>query len=172
MMRIFLGVLMLTMVLSASHKKIFVNLDEQRLDAYENGKQIFGSRISSGKEGHETPTGTFKVLQKERNHRSNLWPKPNGGARMPYMLRISWSGVAMHQGYVPNHPASHGCIRVPRRMARKLFNWADIGTPVLVGGAIWHYYDGEESSMEMIGYTHSEHLHMDSDGYEIVELYD
>jgi lipoprotein-anchoring transpeptidase ErfK/SrfK len=158
--------------MSAAHKTIFVNLDEQRMEAYEDGKKVFGSRISSGKEGHETPTGTFKVLQKERIHRSNLWPRPNGGARMPYMLRITWSGVAMHQGYVPNRPASHGCIRVPRRMARRLFKWADIGTPVLVGGGIWHYFDGEKSSVEVIGYTRSGHLRTDHDGYEIVELYD
>ena len=172
MIRIFWSVLALTALLSASHKKIFVNLDEQRFDAYENGKQVFGARISSGKKGHETPTGTFKVLQKDRNHRSNLWPKPDGGARMPYMLRISWSGVAMHQGYVPNHPASHGCIRVPRRAARNLFKWADIGTPVLVGGDIWHFQDGEESSIEIVSYTHTEHHRTDNDGYEILDLYD
>ena len=171
-MRFIFFLLTVSLMVSASQKKIFVNLDEQRMTAYEDGNEVFSSRISSGKSGHETPTGTYRVLQKERDHRSNEWPKPHGGARMPYMLRITWSGVALHQGYVPGQPASHGCIRLPKPVARKLFKWAEIGTPVLVGGAVWRYFDGTGQTMEVISYSHSEHVRKDRDGYEIVDLYD
>ena len=58
--------------------------------------------------------GVFSVIQKDRYHHSNIY----SGAPMPFMQRITWSGVALHLGVVPGHPASHGCIRLPDAMAR------------------------------------------------------
>ena len=144
-------------------KKVFIDLSLQRAYAIENGVTLFEGRISSGKSGHETPTGSFTVLQKERMHRSNLYPEPTGGAKMPYMMRLTWDGVAMHQGYVSRHPASHGCIRLQRRFARKLFHWVDKGTLVTVGGDTSRYYKGRYGA----GSTYAK----DSDGYGIIEVY-
>jgi hypothetical protein len=115
-------------------KRIVVDLNRQKLYAYEDNRLFMSSRISSGKVGHETPSGKFKILEKQKVHISNLYPPPNGGAEMPYMLRIGWDGVAIHLGYVPNYPASHGCIRVPNGNAQRLYRWADVGTPVIVEG--------------------------------------
>jgi len=69
-----------------------------------------------------------------------LWPKPNGGAKMPYMLRLTNSGIAMHLGYVPNRPASHGCIRLEKGFAKEMFYWAEVGMPVYVEGDIGDYW--------------------------------
>jgi len=113
-------------------KSIDIDLAHQRL--YAKGHILFSSRISSGKSGHRTPTGTFRVLEKDRFHISNIYPEPHGGAKMPYMLRLTNGGIAVHQGYVPNHPASHGCIRVPKSTAIKLWRWANVGTRVRVYG--------------------------------------
>jgi len=160
-----LGLLFLPFSLSAQ-KEVFVDLSLQKAYAIENGETRFEGRISSGKSGHETPTGHFEVLQKKRMHTSNLYPKPNGGARMPYMMRLTWDGVAMHQGYVPKHPASHGCIRLPKRFAKKLFAWVDKGTQVTIGGDISQYYRGSTGRYEMgSAYT------KDKDGYAIIEIY-
>jgi len=117
-----------------AQKEIVVDLSEQRAYAYEDGDVVFSGRISSGKIGRETPIGTFRILEKKRYHRSNLWPKPNGGAKMNYMLRLTNSGIAMHLGYVPNRPASHGCIRMKNGFAQRMFKWAKVGTPVHVEG--------------------------------------
>jgi lipoprotein-anchoring transpeptidase ErfK/SrfK len=113
---------------------VMVDLSEQRAYAIENGSIIFDGRISSGKRGRETPEGEYTILQKKRHHRSNLWPKPKGGAKMPYMLRLTNSGIAMHLGNVPNRPASHGCIRLENGFAQKMFAWANVGITVYVEG--------------------------------------
>ena len=113
---------------------VMVDLSEQRAYAIENGSIIFDGRISSGKRGRETPEGEYTILQKKRHHRSNLWPKPKGGAKMPYMLRLTNSGIAMHLGNVPNKPASHGCIRLENGFAQKMFTWANVGITVYVEG--------------------------------------
>ena len=115
-------------------KYIVVNLSEQVAYAVEDGSVVFDGKISSGKKGRETPEGEYTILQKKRHHKSNLWPKPHGGAKMPYMLRLSNSGIAMHLGYVPNRPASHGCIRLKNGFAQKMFAWANVGTKVIVEG--------------------------------------
>jgi len=145
-----------------AEKEVFIDLSLQRAYAIENGVTLFEGHISSGKSGYETPTGSFKILQKERMHLSNLYPQPNGGAKMPYMMRLTWDGVAMHQGYVPRHPASHGCIRLQRRFAKKLFTWVSKGTRVIVGGDI-SQYDRGDSGLSL--YT------KDRDGYAIIEVY-
>jgi len=115
-----------------SSQYVIVDLSEQMAYALEDGDIVFEGRISSGKSGHETPEGT--VLQKKRHHTSNLWPKPKGGAKMPYMLRLTNTGIAMHLGYVPKRAASHGCIRLKNGFAQKMFKWIKVGTRVYVEG--------------------------------------
>jgi len=122
-----------------AYKEIVVDLSEQRAYAYEDGYILFEGRISSGIIGRDTPTGEFRVLQKKRYHRSNLWPKPNGGAKMNYMLRLTNTGIAMHLGHVPNRPASHGCIRMKSGFAQRMFQWAEVGMPVYVEGDAQEY---------------------------------
>ena len=141
--RIWIAFMAATVMLFGVEKVIMVDLSEQMAYAYEDGELRFSGRISSGKEGRETPTGSFTILQKKRHHRSNLWPKPNGGAKMPYMLRLTNSGIAMHLGYVPNYPASHGCIRMKNGFAQKMFAWARVGVPVRVFGNAQEYLDAK-----------------------------
>jgi hypothetical protein len=107
---------------------IVVSLDRQRLFLYGNGKLFAESPISSGTPGHPTPTGVFSIIQKNRFHRSNLY----ADAPMPYMQRITWSGVAMHTGALPGYPASHGCIRLPDAFAQKLWRYTRLGARVIV----------------------------------------
>ena len=129
-----------------ANKEMIIDLTTQKIYAYEDGKIILEGRISSGKRGYETPTGEFKILQKKRHHKSNLWPKPDGGAKMPYMMRLTNTGIAMHQGHVPKKPASHGCIRLQKYMAKKMFYWASVGTMVTIEGDISRYYDSSQYS--------------------------
>ena len=124
-----------------AYKEIVVDLSEQMAYAIEDGYVAFEGRISSGVTGRETPNGEYRVLQKKRYHRSNMWPKPNGGAKMNYMLRLSNAGIAMHLGHVPNKPASHGCIRMKSGFAQRMFKWARVGIPVYVEGDALDYLD-------------------------------
>lgn len=119
---------------AGASKKIVVDLSRQIATAYQNGEKVFSGRISSGKAGHRTPTGSFRILEKDRYHRSNLYPAPNGGAKMYYMLRLTNHGIALHLGRVPNYPASHGCIRMRNGFAQKMYRWANVGTRVYVKG--------------------------------------
>ncbi len=107
---------------------LIIVLGEQRVNIYRGETQILSSRVSTGRKGLETPSGIFSILQKQRWHRSNIY----SAAPMPYMQRITWSGVALHAGVVPNHPASHGCIRLPPNFATKLFRTTNVGAHVLV----------------------------------------
>lgn len=107
---------------------IIVSLTLQRAYAYRNGVPIGTSTISSGKAGHETPLGVFVILQKDIDHKSNLYD----GAPMPFMQRLTWDGVAMHAGNVPGYPASHGCIRLPAAFAKLRFGTTKIGLTVVV----------------------------------------
>jgi len=107
---------------------INISLDQQQLTLYSDGQPIAHSRVSTGKAGHGTPTGVFSIIQKDRYHRSNLYDD----ARMYFMQRITWSGVALHQGIVPNYPASHGCIRLPEAFARQLWGITKVGVRVTV----------------------------------------
>jgi lipoprotein-anchoring transpeptidase ErfK/SrfK len=107
---------------------IIVSIDKQHLTLYSDGIPIAHSRVSTGQPGHSTPTGVFSVIQKDRWHHSNLY----GDAPMFYMQRITWSGVAMHQGIVPNYPASHGCIRLPEAFAKQLWGITRLGVRVIV----------------------------------------
>ncbi len=108
-----------------------VSLDEQYLYVYRNGVAIGASPISSGRPGYATPTGIYTILQKEREHRSNLYDD----APMPFMQRLTWDGIAMHAGSLPGHPASHGCIRLPQAFAEKLFETSQRGAVVVIADA-------------------------------------
>lgn len=109
--------------------QVVISLKSQSLKVYNgSGTQIASSRISSGREGFETPTGVFSILQKNEEHYSNLYDD----APMPYMQRLTWSGVALHAGKLPGYPASHGCIRLPHAFAVKLFEMTRMGGRVIV----------------------------------------
>jgi lipoprotein-anchoring transpeptidase ErfK/SrfK len=108
--------------------QIVIATDKQQLTLYSGSQPIAHSRVSTGTPGHPTPTGVFSIIQKDRWHRSNIYDS----APMYYMQRITWSGVAMHQGIVPNHPASHGCIRLPEAFARQLWGITKLGVRVVV----------------------------------------
>ena len=128
-----LTVLLLIVPLYAK-KTIEIDLSNQKIYAKENGRVVFSGNVSTGKRGHPTPRGIFRVIDKERFHISNKYPEPNGGAKMPYMLRLTNRGIAIHQGHLPGYPASHGCIRVSKSTAKKLWRWGSIGTKVRIYG--------------------------------------
>lgn len=107
---------------------LVVSLNNQTVTVYDDGKVIAKSPISSGMRGHETPTGIFSILEKNRQHYSNLY----GGAPMPFMQRVTNSGVALHAGDLPGYPASHGCVRLPYSFARNLFGITDVGARVII----------------------------------------
>ncbi len=130
-----------------------ISLGEQRAYFYKAGQLVGISQLSTGREGKDTPIGTFKINQKDPDHASSRYgdyvdandnvvvpnidneldPKPPGthykGAPMPYFMRIV-GGVGMHAGYLPGYPASHGCIRMPEFMAENFYNNVEAGTPV------------------------------------------
>lgn len=109
------------------HFKIVITLSSQRAVMYKNGEVHLSSRVSTGKKGYRTPTGEFVVTHKHRTHTSTLYHSP-----MPYFMRLSCKAFGTHVGYVPNYPASHGCIRMPHDNARAFFNAAPRGTPVSI----------------------------------------
>lgn len=107
---------------------IIVSLKTQRAYAYRNGLPIGVSTVSTGAKGHATPTGIFTILQKRVVHKSNLYED----APMPFMQRLTWSGIAMHAGNLPGYPASHGCIRLPPAFAKLLFAVTRLGLTVVI----------------------------------------
>jgi lipoprotein-anchoring transpeptidase ErfK/SrfK len=107
---------------------VVISIDKQRLTLYSDGQPIAHSRVSTGVPGHPTPTGVFSIIQKDRWHRSNIYYN----APMYFMQRITWSGVAMHEGVVPNSPASHGCIRLPGAFARQMWGITKLGVRVII----------------------------------------
>ncbi len=134
-----------------------INLEQQKARFYMGSTLVGVSRISSGREGFGTPPGSYKILQKNADHISNIygvWKTPDGtvvnddvdlrkqpvpppgliyeGAPMPNFMRITQGGVGMHAGYIPGYPASHGCIRMPEKMSSIFFANVSIGTPVIV----------------------------------------
>ena len=133
-----------------------IDLEEQIAYLLQNGRPLLASPISSGRYGHLTGTGSFKVLEKERTHYSSMYgkivdargntivadadadmPVPRGGkfipAPMHYFMRFNGAD-GMHAGYLPGYPASHGCVRMPEQYAIALFNAVSVGTPVTVFG--------------------------------------
>lgn len=131
-----------------------ITLGEQRAYFYKSGMLVGISQLSTGREGLKTPTGTFSIIQKDKDHISSKYgdfvdahgqvvapnvsvddKKPPGshfkGAPMPYFMRIV-GGTGMHAGYLPGYPASHGCIRMPEFMAENFFKSVSLGTPVTI----------------------------------------
>jgi L,D-transpeptidase catalytic domain len=105
-----------------------VSLSDQRVTIYDAQGRILRAPVSSGQTGYETPAGIYSVIQKEAEHYSNLYDD----ASMPFMQRITWSGIALHAGALPGHPASHGCIRMPHGFAERLFDLTKMGMRVIV----------------------------------------
>ena len=108
--------------------KIVAVLDIQRMYVFQNDKLIGFSTISAGKKGKETPTGYFNILQKNIDHKSNLY----SNAPMPFMQRLTWDGIAIHGGHIPGYPASHGCIRLPHEFAKALYGITQMEQEVVV----------------------------------------
>ncbi len=135
--------------------RVVIDLSEQQAHLFRGNYQTASSRISSGREGHRTPVGSFRVIRKDADHRSSLYgdyvddggrvvrpnvdlrrrAPPRGshflGASMPFFVEFS-PGYGLHAGYLPGMPASHGCIRMPYWKARQFYNAAQVGTPVIV----------------------------------------
>jgi lipoprotein-anchoring transpeptidase ErfK/SrfK len=134
---------------------IVISLGDQRAYFYRGGKLVGVSAISSGRKGFDTPIGDFHVIQRDKDHASNLYGdyvsaggevlKHNAdtskdhappdstfqGAKMPFFIRFH-EGAGMHAGHLPGHRASHGCVRLPRFMAEHFFKNVELGTPVKV----------------------------------------
>jgi lipoprotein-anchoring transpeptidase ErfK/SrfK len=111
--------------------QIVVSIANQHVTLYSNGTQVAQGPVSTGVAGRPTPTGVFSIIQKDRFHHSNLY----SNAPMPYMERITWSGVALHEGPLPGYPASHGCIRMTHDFAARLWQVARLGVRVIVARA-------------------------------------
>lgn len=105
-----------------------VGLREQRISIYDAGGKIMEAPVSTGATGYETPAGIYSIVQKEEDHHSNLYDD----ASMPYMERITWSGMALHAGVLPGYAASHGCVRLPSTFAEQLYGISKLGMRVLV----------------------------------------
>ena len=105
-----------------------VSLVDQRIAVYDADGGVMRARVSSGRTNYETPVGIYAVLQKNRDHTSNLYED----ARMPFMQRMTWSGVALHGGALPGYPASAGCVRLPNKFANEIFELTKLGTRIIV----------------------------------------
>jgi len=110
---------------------LVVSVPTQRAHLYRNGVRIAVSTVSTGKRGDETPPGVYTILQKHKEHFSNLYD----AAPMPFMQRLTWDGIALHAGRIPGYPASHGCVRLPLEFARRLFEVSEMGMTVVVTAA-------------------------------------
>ncbi|GAA2853065.1 L,D-transpeptidase-like protein [Aminobacter aminovorans] len=107
---------------------IIVSVPDQMVHVYRNGIRIAASSCSTGKPGHGTPTGVFKILQKDKHHRSSTY----SNAPMPNMNRLTWSGIALHAGNLPGYPASHGCVRLPLGFSELLFGITKLDMTVVI----------------------------------------
>ncbi len=108
--------------------QIVISINQQKLHLYSDGKEVAETLVATGVPQLPTPTGVFSVIQKQRFHRSNIY----SGAPMPFMQRITWSGVAIHEGENIGHPASHGCIRMPHDFAVRLYDFTKVGVRVMI----------------------------------------
>jgi len=135
---------------------IVISLGQQTASFYKGGRLVGVSAISTGREGHDTPVGNYRIISKKESHHSNLYgnyvdangnvvvanvgirqdPMPPGtsfaGAPMPYWMRLTNSGVGLHAGFLPGVPDSRGCIRLPERLAKAFYANAPVGTPVSI----------------------------------------
>lgn len=108
--------------------QIIISIDQQELHLYSNGTHVADTPIATGVPAHPTPQGIFSIIQKDRHHRSNIY----SAAPMPYMERVTWSGVALHEGRNLGHPASHGCIRMSHDFAVRLWALTKLGVRVII----------------------------------------
>lgn len=106
---------------------VVVSLTEQRAYVYRNGIIVGYTNVSTGKKGHETPTGVFTILQKDKDHVSSIYK-----AKMPYTERLTWSGICLHAGGLPGYPSSHGCIHLPLEFSHLLFEVEHLGATVVI----------------------------------------
>ena len=107
--------------------RIEISLALQHVALIKDGVSVFNTTCSTGREGYSTRAGDYVITDKDRNHWSTIYK-----VEMPYFMRLSCLDFGMHEGVVPNYPASHGCIRLPGDAARKLFAEIPIGTLVTV----------------------------------------
>lgn len=153
--------------LTPANSKIIVCIPQQRCRVYVNGKVAYDWPVSTGTKGHETPTGVFRVLQKEPDHKSNRYGKfigkngktlngnadlnsgdqPGGSsfepASMPYWNRLTWDGVGIHAGRVrAGQRLSHGCIRTPNAVAKKFYEYSALNMPAYITRAVEDYNRG------------------------------
>jgi hypothetical protein len=105
-----------------------IGLGKQKITVYDSEGAILQAPVSTGRRSYETPSGIFTILQKNKDHVSNLYDD----AEMPFMQRITWSGIALHAGPLPGYPASHGCVRLPYRFAESLFAQTSVGMRVVI----------------------------------------
>ncbi len=105
-----------------------VSIKRQRIDVFDKNGVVVSSPVSTGRKDFETPQGAFTIIEKKEEHISNLYDD----ASMPFMQRITWSGVALHEGNLPGYPASHGCIRLPSGFAERLFKITRMNTRIVV----------------------------------------
>ena len=105
-----------------------VSLSDQRISIYGANGKLLDAPVSTGTAGYETPAGVFSIVQKKEVHNSNLYQD----GEMPFMQRITWTGIALHAGTLPGHPASHGCVRLPRAFAEQLFDMTELGMRVVI----------------------------------------
>lgn len=113
---------------SSGPVEIVTSLSAQRLYVFRGGRLIGVSTVSTGMEGHRTPTGSYPILQKKKMHYSNLYDD----APMPNMQRMTWDGIALHAGRIRPQPASHGCVRLPSEFSSLLYGVTRIGSIVHV----------------------------------------
>ena len=106
-----------------------VSIPQQTIHVYRNGILIGRSTVSTGSQGHATPSGVFQILEKKKEHYS----KKYNNAPMPNMQRLTWSGICMHSGNLPGYPASHGCIRMPYDFSKLFFDATEKGGTVVIG---------------------------------------
>lgn len=107
---------------------VSVDLKTQTAAVYRNGVEIGSCLVATGREGYETPTGVFHILEKDADHRSSTY----NNAPMPYQERLTWGGVALHAGDLPGYPSSHGCIHLPFEFAKRLFSITELGGTVII----------------------------------------
>ena len=124
--------------------RIVVSLPQQKAFVFRQGVLLASAPVSTGRPGHPTPVGTFRILQKQVHHRSNIY----SNAPMPYMQRLTTYGIALHAGQLPGYPASHGCIRLPWAFAKKLYGMTDGSTLVTITRQPVHLGEGGSDDAE------------------------
>ena len=113
---------------ASGESRVVVSIAQQRAYVYRGNSLVALTTTSTGKQGHPTPTGTFRITEKRKVHFSSKY----NNAPMPYMQRLTDYGIALHAGAIPGHPASHGCVRLPHKFAADLFKVTSVGTTVVI----------------------------------------